>query len=481
MVRKSSTLRIVLLCGDIAALVGSVVAAYWIRFNTGLFATKPLQSFELYYNFSMLIAFVGTIMLYLGNHYRSKGVLFSIDIFFSLLRIVTLTFLTALIINFLMKGYLTTSEVETQSRIILIVAWILAILSLSSWRGILNILLKKFRQRGIGLNQVLIVGADQSGKRFYDALQSKPDLGYNAIGFLENGSLATVGIERDMILGEVEDLEKLIKSRWIDQIVVTANHLQPETVAKLMVICERADIQFTMVPSFLEILTFQSQIYDVAGIPVVTMEERVFQRRNRTLKRALDLFLSSVLFLFTSPFLVPLIAIVMIAIKLESPGPVFFRQQRVGKGGRPIWLFKFRSMCDDAEFRKEELMHLNEAEGALFKMREDPRVTRVGRIIRRYSIDELPQLINVFKGEMSLVGPRPPVPQEVEQYEDWQTKRFDLLPGMVGLPQVSGRSDLTFEEVIRLDLYYIENWSLLLDLKILLKAVPVVFLGKGAY
>ena len=481
MVRKSSKLRIVLLLGDIAVLVGSVVAAYWIRFNTGFFETKPLQSFELYYNFSVLIAFIGTTMLYLGNHYRSKGVLFNLDIFFSLLRVVTLTFLTALVINFLMRGYLTTNEVETQSRIILIVAWGLSVLSLSSWRGILNIILKKFRRRGIGLNQVLIVGADQSGKRFYDALRAQPDLAYNAIGFLENGSPAVSEIEQSMILGEVEDLEKLIKSRWIDQVVVTANHLQPETVAQLMVVCERADIQFTMVPSFLEILTAQSQIYDVAGIPVVTMEERIFQRRNRTFKRALDLFLLFFLFLFTSPFLVPLIAIVVISIKLESSGPVFFRQQRVGKGGRPIGLFKFRSMCEDAEMRKDELMHLNEAEGALFKMKQDPRITRVGKIIRRYSIDELPQLINVIRGEMSLVGPRPPVPKEVEQYEDWQTKRFDLLPGMVGLPQVSGRSDLTFDEVIRLDLYYIENWSLLLDLKILLKAVPVVLLGKGAY
>ena len=284
-----------------------------------------------------------------------------------------------------------------------------------------------------------------------------------------------------MVLGEVEDLEKLIKSRWIDQVVVTAHHLQPETVAKLMAICERADIQFTMVPSFLEILTAQSQIYDVAGIPVVTMEERVFQRRNRILKRAMDLFLLSALFLVTSPFLVPLIVIVIISIKVESPGPVLFRQQRVGKGGRPIMLFKFRSMCEDAETLKERLMHLNEVKGALFKIKEDPRMTRVGKFIRRYSIDELPQLINVLKGQMSLVGPRPPVPEEAEKYEEWQTKRFDLLPGMVGLPQVSGRSDLTFDEVIRLDLYYIENWSLLLDLKILLKAIPVVFFGRGAY
>jgi len=461
--------------------VGSVIAAHWIRFNTGFFETKPVQSFELYYNFSFLVTFIGTAMLYLGDHYRSKGVLFSLDIFFSLLRVVTLTFLTALLISFLMRGYFATNEVETQSRIILIIAWALSVLFLASWRGGLNLLLKNFRRRGIGLNQVLIVGADQAGKRFYDVLGTNPDLGYNVIGFLENGCPAAEEIEQSMVLGEVEDLDRLVKSRWIDQVVVTARHLQPEIVAKLMAICERADIQFTMVPSFLEILTAQSQIYDVAGIPVVTMGERVFQRRNRIFKRAMDLFLLLTLFLITSPLLVPLVLIVIIAIKVESPGSVFFRQQRVGKGGRPILLFKFRSMCEDAEIRKEDLMHLNEVEGALFKIKKDPRITRVGKLIRRYSIDELPQLINVLKGQMSLVGPRPPVPEEVEKYEDWQTQRFDLLPGMVGLPQVSGRSDLTFDEVIRLDLYYIENWSLLLDFKILLKAIPVVLFGRGAY
>ena len=221
----------VLLFGDIAVLVGSVVMAHWARFNTGFFETKPVQPFELYYNFSFLVTFIGITMLYLGDHYRSKGVLFNLDIFFSLLRIVTLTFLTALLIGFLMRGYFATNEVETQSRIILIIGWALSVLSLVSWRGGLNLLLKKFRQRGIGLNQVLIVGADQTGKRFYDVLRTNPDLGYNAIGFLENGCPAAEGIEQNMVLGEVEDLEKLIKSRWIDQVVVTALHLLPVTVA----------------------------------------------------------------------------------------------------------------------------------------------------------------------------------------------------------------------------------------------------------
>ena len=214
---------------------------------------------------------------------------------------------------------------------------------------------------------------------------------------------------------------------------------------------------------------------------IVTMVESRQLRRNRTVRRVLNIGLSATMLLLTSPVLLPLILVTVLAIKLESSGSILFRQQRVGKGGRPFWLYKFRSMVSDAESLKHDLVQRNEARGALFKIRNDPRVTRTGRLMRRLSFDEFPQLINVFAGHMNLVGPRPPLLNEVAMYEDWQMKRFDVLPGMVGLPQVSGRSDLTFDEVIRLDLYYIENWSPLLDLKVLLRTVPVVLSGKGAY
>lgn len=195
------------------------------------------------------------------------------------------------------------------------------------------------------------------------------------------------------------------------------------------------------------------------------------------IKRALDLTITLAL----SPFLLIVAVPLALLIKLDSPGPIFFKQKRVGKWGSSFDCYKFRSMYIDAEERKAELMDQNEADGIVFKMKRDPRVTRVGRVIRKLSLDELPQFINVFKGEMSLVGPRPPVPKEVELYEFDYLRRLDVVPGITGLQQVSGRSDLEFTRWIELDLEYIEKQSLWKDIEILLKTIPAVITGKGAY
>jgi lipopolysaccharide/colanic/teichoic acid biosynthesis glycosyltransferase len=177
----------------------------------------------------------------------------------------------------------------------------------------------------------------------------------------------------------------------------------------------------------------------------------------------------------------PLLTIISLLIKLESPGPIIFKQERIGKDQKPFTIFKFRSMCHNADALKERLTDLNEAQGPLFKIQKDPRLTRVGKVIRKYSLDELPQLWNVLKGEMSLVGPRPPVRSEVEEYSEWAQKRLNIKPGITGLWQVSGRSDLSFDEMLKLDIYYMWNWSLSNDLKILLRTIPVVISGHGSY
>jgi exopolysaccharide biosynthesis polyprenyl glycosylphosphotransferase len=215
----------------------------------------------------------------------------------------------------------------------------------------------------------------------------------------------------------------------------------------------------------------------MAGIPMLSVREVKISLAGRALKRAMDLGITLLLavpaLLFTG--------IVILAIRLESPGPVLFWQERIGMKGKPFKMVKFRSMVVDAEDQKAALEMMNEASGPIFKIKNDPRLTRVGRIIRRLSLDELPQLYNVLRGEMSLVGPRPPLVEEVAQYQPWHMQRLEVKGGITGLWQVSGRSDLTFDEQCLLDIYYIENWSLALDLRLMLQTIPYSLFGRGAY
>ena len=213
------------------------------------------------------------------------------------------------------------------------------------------------------------------------------------------------------------------------------------------------------------------------GIPLISIKQTSLTGLNRAIKRATDLVLAGLGIILLSPIWL----LIALAIKLDSPGPVLFRQPRAGRYGKPFTVYKFRSMRQDAETELEKLRNLNEAAGPMFKIKDDPRRTRVGRFIRQTSLDELPQLINVLRGEMSLVGPRPALLEEVAQYRDWHRKRLEVQPGITGLWQVSGRSDLSFDEMVMLDIYYGENWSLGLDFSILLRTVPQVFLGDGAY
>ena len=240
---------------------------------------------------------------------------------------------------------------------------------------------------------------------------------------------------------------------------------------------EGTDTQLAVVPHLTDIAGGRIRPRPVAGLPLIELEQPQLSGIQAAVKRAVD-FLGSALGLL---LLSPVFAAVAVAIKREDGGPVFYRQTRVGADGERFPCYKFRSMVVDADRRLEELRTRNEGHGVLFKMREDPRVTRVGRVLRKYSIDELPQLLNVLHGDMSLVGPRPPLPQEVELYHADLTRRLKVRPGMTGLWQVSGRSDLTAEESERLDLYYVDNWSLMHDVVILWKTGRVVFSGSGAY
>ena len=279
------------------------------------------------------------------------------------------------------------------------------------------------------------------------------------------------------VLGSLQRLPEVLKTKVVDEVILTTPHLKGELIAMLMNACQRADVKFSLVPSFFEILTSHTKPREVSGIPIFSVEEPILRAWNRRIKRGMDILLSLGIIAVTFPVWMS----AALAIRLESPGSVLFRQRRMGKGEKYFDMFKFRSMTEGAEELRKDLQDLNEAQGPIFKIREDPRMTIVGRWIRRWSIDELTQLINVINGEMSLVGPRPYPITESEQFDTFERRRYDALPGITGLAQVSGRSDLETDEILRLDLYYIENWSIGLDIQILLKTLPAVFTRRGAY
>ncbi len=365
------------------------------------------------------------------------------------------------------------------SRLLLLEAAALAVVFLGGARLVYRQVHSMLRARGHGVERVLIVGAGEMGRSVMQALIARPDLGYLAVGFVDDDPAKTANdLGRVRALGEVGSLPRLLDAEEVDLVVVTLPWVDYPQILQVVHWCTQQEVRVQVVPDLFQLSLSQVRVETLVGVPLLSIgQERRMPLGSRLTKRALDLALG----LVALPFFLLLALVIGVAIRLEDRGPIFFTQERVGEGGKRFQVVKFRSMIPNAEARRVELEDYNEASGPLFKIRDDPRVTRVGRWMRRFSIDEVPQLLNVLRGEMSWVGPRPGTPEEVAQYEHWQRKRLEALPGITGIWQVSGRSDVAFEEMCLMDIYYIENWTLGLDLQILMRTVPRVLLGSGAY
>jgi exopolysaccharide biosynthesis polyprenyl glycosylphosphotransferase len=365
------------------------------------------------------------------------------------------------------------------SRLIFAFAWAAIIILLCTWRAAF-ITIQRWRwTRGIGRENVLVVGGTGLGREVMGSLVAHPFLGYALVGYLDDRPPPS-SERRDghfRYLGLIDELRILIQQRTVDLVILALPFWENWRLPELVRMCREAEIEFRVAPDLHELSFDRVDVGYLGGVPLIGLKEVSLQGWNLIVKRAMDVLLV----LLGAPILLPLVAIIMLAIRSDSPGPVIFKQLRVGKHNQPFTVYKFRTMVVDAEERKAELAAFNEADGPIFKMRDDPRLTRVGRFLRRTSLDELPQLWNVVRGEMSIVGPRPPTPDEVAQYEEWHKRRLEVTPGLTGLWQVLGRSDTSFDEMVRLDIYYAENWSPGMDLRILLQTIPVVLSGKGAY
>jgi len=274
-----------------------------------------------------------------------------------------------------------------------------------------------------------------------------------------------------------DEVRTLLEGGGVDELIISVDRESLNEYTDIFLLCEELGVTARVVMNFFPHSIARMELHDFEGFPLLSFSTTPTNEALMFVRRILDIVLAALILAVFGP-LVMLPAAIL--IKLTSPGPVLFRQKRCGLNGRVFTMYKFRSMIDNAEQLGVEVEAFNEMDGPVFKSSRDPRITTVGKIIRRRSIDELPQLFNVLQGHMSLVGPRPPLPREVARYERWQRRRLSMKPGMTCLWQISGRNEVSFEDWMKLDLTYIDNWSLLLDLKILLKTVPVVLLGRGA-
>jgi exopolysaccharide biosynthesis polyprenyl glycosylphosphotransferase len=279
------------------------------------------------------------------------------------------------------------------------------------------------------------------------------------------------------VLGRLTDLARVLDEQHPDELIVSGVDLGEEELLDLVQEAHRWGVKVRIAPTTTELLRQRAEYVAGQGVPLLELRPPVVAGLDWAVKRAFDLSVSGLLIVVAAPFWL----VIALAVKLDSPGPVFYRDRRVGLGEREFGMFKFRSMYVGAAQSQGSLETSNEASGPLFKIKDDPRVTRIGHLLRRYSIDELPQVLNVLRGEMSLVGPRPLPLRDFVQLDEWHRKRYLVLPGMTGLWQVSGRIDLSFDDLVRLDFYYLENWSIWLDISILAKTLPAVLARRGAY
>jgi exopolysaccharide biosynthesis polyprenyl glycosylphosphotransferase len=328
------------------------------------------------------------------------------------------------------------------------------------------------RRAGVRRRAVLVGAGDELASLHEKLGTARSGIEYEFLGVV-TGDEDGYALPR---LGEYAALPDVLASREVDEIIVAGTLRDPQLL-EIVETAHRAGVQVRVAPSVTELLIQRAEYVPGQGLPLFEFRPPVFTGTDWLVKRAFDYVVSSAAIVLLLPFWL----LIALAVKFTSSGPVFYRDRRIGVNEQEFGMFKFRTMYADADRRLAALEGDNEAEGALFKIRYDPRVTPVGRLLRRFSLDEVPQVVNVLRGEMSLVGPRPLPLRDYELLDAWHRKRYLVLPGMTGLWQISGRSNLGFDDLVRLDFYYLENWSIWMDISILLKTVPAVISGRGAY
>lgn len=484
--RREARSRVILLVTlDVLCVVSSFLAAYWFRLQSGFFLTYlPFQSIHVYA--LMMVCVLWIFIFAIHRLYRREVYL---SVFDQLVGIFNSVNVSGLIL--LATAFVTKQSLFMERRLVLVVAWGLSIVLLTIVRVVIvrAVFLKNLK-RDPFRTRIVVVGAGESGSQFIRLVHHTSARSYEVVGFVDDDPLKQgQKIEETPVLGTVSDLERIVEERQVELVFVAVQTLHEEPMIDLISRCMRAKVPVKMISDQFRVFASDTTISKVGGIPTIGVRENPMQGFPYFIKRLFDFVTTLILIVL----LLPIFMLIALLIKAFSPGPVFFQQERAGEKGMPFKFFKFRTMRTDMDdsihreyatnFIEGREMKMTDASGQtpVYKMTKDPRVTPIGAILRKTSLDELPQLYNVMKGEMSLIGPRPPIVYELQYYKEWHMRRLDAKPGLTGLWQVSGRSQVPFNEMVLLDLYYIDHWSLKLDLEVLFRTIPVILFSKGGY
>jgi len=467
--QQSQQLRGVTMLSDVCLTIGAFLVAYRLRVVMGPGQEPPALVPHL--TLLAVIVPVWVFLLGLFGAYRAPRMTSPIDYFWSVTRALGVGLAVLLTLVFMLRMQYVSRPIVTG----------FVLLNLPALVALRLFTLRQFRRslrRAENYRKILIIGSGNRARRLADALLRKAEQGIHIIGYLDP---ETARVDQRLrgapVIGTVDEIPSVLKNYVVDEVIVATPRAMIAHLEKVTRACEEEGIKVSLMADLFDMNVARMRLGQFGTIPLLTFEPVAQEEWKLLLKRVIDLTFA----LLSLPLLLPVMALVALVIKLESPGPVLFVQERVGFAKRRFRMLKFRTMVDGSEKLQAQLEHLNEAQGPIFKIANDPRITRVGRFLRRTSLDELPQMFNVIKGEMSLVGPRPMSLRDVNLFDRGiQRKRFSIKPGLTCLWQISGRSQLPFSKWLELDLAYIEQWSLSLDLKILLRTIPVVLRGSGA-
>lgn len=463
---RFSLFRRLMILGDVCVISASFFLAYFLR--DAVSALYPLRD---YLKMLPVVCLIWIILLYSFRMYGSIRILRKPELFGIILKSSLGGFIT-------FSGLMYLYKLTHISRIFVALFFIISTSLIILEKTLLIIFFRQIRRKGFNYRNVLVVGTGKRVKNFIDIVRNHKEVGFKIIGLVDEDAVKKGEVLYGYkVLGTLNDMIEIAHTNIVDEVIFIVPRAWLGKIEPVMHFCESEGMKVHVSVDYFELKLSHARLGELYGMPLLTFDTTPSMLEHLLVKRLLDAFISGLLLVVLAPFFL----LIAVLIKVTSTGAVFFKQERCSLNGRRFTLYKFRTMVTGAESQLKGVLSLNEMDGPVFKITNDPRITGLGRFLRKLSIDELPQLYNVFKGDMSLVGPRPPIPAEVEQYDSWQRRRLSMRPGLTCLWQVNGRSKITdFNTWARLDLEYIDNWSLWLDVKLLFKTFPAVLFGSGA-